>query len=85
MTGSTKYASQHIAFCSICDNPIPLEITATDENGEAVHEECYASQTISQFRKSLYPTLKRLPAGFHYSSMQYHVYESNRTRLRFKT
>ena len=43
MTGSTKYASQHIAFCSICENPIPLEITATDENGEAVHEDCYAS------------------------------------------
>lgn len=56
MTGSTKYASQDIAFCSICDNPIPLEITATDENGEAVHEDCYASQTISQFRKSLYLT-----------------------------
>jgi hypothetical protein len=27
--------------CSICNKPIELETAKTDENGKAVHEECY--------------------------------------------
>ena len=28
--------------CSLCQKPVPLESSKTDENGKAVHEECYA-------------------------------------------
>jgi hypothetical protein len=27
--------------CSICNEPVELETAATDENGKAVHEDCY--------------------------------------------
>jgi hypothetical protein len=27
--------------CSLCQMPVPLESSKTDENGKAVHEECY--------------------------------------------
>ena len=27
--------------CSLCRKPVPLESSKTDENGKAVHEECY--------------------------------------------
>ncbi len=27
--------------CSLCHMPVPLESSKTDENGKAVHEECY--------------------------------------------
>ena len=27
--------------CSICNKPVQLETSKTDENGSAVHEECY--------------------------------------------
>lgn len=50
MTGPTKYASQHRISCGICSRPVPLEVTKTNENGKAVHEECYVRQTISRFK-----------------------------------
>jgi hypothetical protein len=28
--------------CNICNRAVELEIAKTDENGKAVHEECYA-------------------------------------------
>jgi hypothetical protein len=28
-------------LCFICNNPVELEISKTDENGHAVHERCY--------------------------------------------
>jgi hypothetical protein len=28
--------------CSLCDKPVPLETSKTDEYGKAVHDECYA-------------------------------------------
>lgn len=31
-----------LARCQVCDEPVPLEASKTDENGKAVHEECYA-------------------------------------------
>ena len=27
--------------CSICNKPVDLETTKTDERGKAVHEQCY--------------------------------------------
>jgi hypothetical protein len=30
-----------IVFCSVCNEQISLETSKTDENGKAVHEECY--------------------------------------------
>ena len=48
MTGSaTKRAA---IVCSICSRIIALETSNTDEQGHAVHEECYVRQTISQLR-----------------------------------
>jgi hypothetical protein len=28
--------------CSLCDQPVVLETSKTDEKGNAVHEDCYA-------------------------------------------
>lgn len=28
--------------CPICDLPVALETAKTDENGRAIHEDCYA-------------------------------------------
>jgi hypothetical protein len=28
--------------CSLCDKPVSLETSKTDEDGKSVHEECYA-------------------------------------------
>lgn len=30
--------------CRICNKPVEFEIAKTDENGKAVHEECYAAR-----------------------------------------
>jgi len=27
--------------CTLCDNPVPLDSSKADENGKAMHEECY--------------------------------------------
>lgn len=31
-----------LVLCALCHKPVPLESSKTDENGKAVHEECYA-------------------------------------------
>lgn len=30
-----------LPLCSICNTAVPLESANTDENGEAIHGECY--------------------------------------------
>jgi hypothetical protein len=30
-----------LPLCSICDKPVQLENSNTDEDGQAIHEECY--------------------------------------------
>ncbi len=30
--------------CALCSNPVQLETDPTDENGQAVHEECYVKK-----------------------------------------
>ncbi|HKN15504.1 MAG TPA: sensor histidine kinase [Candidatus Sulfotelmatobacter sp.] len=39
----TLHSQRHAAApgCCICNSPVPLETSNTDENGQAVHEECY--------------------------------------------
>ncbi len=31
-----------LPHCAICNEPVELETSKTDENGKAVHEDCYA-------------------------------------------
>jgi hypothetical protein len=31
-------------LCPICNEPLQLETSKTDENGRAVHEDCYVKQ-----------------------------------------
>jgi hypothetical protein len=30
-----------LPICSLCDEPVEIETAKTDENGDAVHEDCY--------------------------------------------
>ena len=32
--------------CSICNETVELETAKTDQDGEAVHEECYVSRIV---------------------------------------
>jgi anti-sigma regulatory factor (Ser/Thr protein kinase) len=38
---SIHRGKQQLPACCICNSPVPLETCKTDENGQAVHEECY--------------------------------------------
>ena len=33
--------SKQSPVCPICQTPVPLEIAKTDEDGVAIHEQCY--------------------------------------------
>jgi hypothetical protein len=35
-------------ICSLCNEPVELETSKTDENGRAVHEECYTLKMQSE-------------------------------------
>jgi hypothetical protein len=37
---------QRVPDCAICNNPVLLETSKTDENGHAVHEECYVLKVL---------------------------------------
>jgi hypothetical protein len=50
-TGSAHYASRPKLVCCICSKPVALEVSKTDERGNAVHEECYVRKTISKFKR----------------------------------
>src|SRR5579864_3038909 len=41
IVSSIPRSSQPLPPCCICNRPVPLEISKTDEYGQAVHEECY--------------------------------------------
>jgi hypothetical protein len=34
-------------LCPICNKPIALETSKTDENGRAVHEDCYIKRLLA--------------------------------------
>jgi hypothetical protein len=40
-TGPAMSEPISLPVCSICDESVQLETSKTDENGRAVHEECY--------------------------------------------
>lgn len=35
-------------ICSICGEPVNLQTAASDEDGKAVHEECYVQKILDQ-------------------------------------
>ena len=44
MIGKTQF------ICYICNKPIRLEQSKTDESGRAIHEECYVVATLLRSR-----------------------------------
>ena len=36
-----RCSAPRIPVCGICDKPVPIETAKTDEDGRAMHEECY--------------------------------------------
>lgn len=40
--------SQALLLCSICHDPCTLEDCVTDDEGDAVHEKCYAASVVEQ-------------------------------------
>jgi len=38
--------------CSVCNEPVQLEKSKTDERGLAVHEECYLRRIVPSFEES---------------------------------
>jgi anti-sigma regulatory factor (Ser/Thr protein kinase) len=47
-TSSIPGGAQRLPECCICNNPVPLETSKTDDYGQAVHEECYALKLCSK-------------------------------------
>ena len=46
-----------VLICHICGHPVTVTICTVDENGHAVHEECYSQELRSRFNTSLiFPT-----------------------------
>lgn len=45
--------------CSICAREVTLELSKTDEQGQAVHEVCYVQSTLASFREETERTLFR--------------------------
>lgn len=49
MRASSLYAWKEPNIrCSICARRITLELSKTDEQGQAVHEECYVRRTVAR-------------------------------------
>jgi len=44
LTQMTTPSPFSVVICSICGKRVNAEISKTDENGQAVHEECYADK-----------------------------------------
>jgi hypothetical protein len=37
----------NVLICSICHRPVALENSKTDENGHAIHEDCYLQRLLA--------------------------------------
>ena len=37
-----------LPLCPVCHAPVALEVAKTDENGRAIHEECYVLDTLTR-------------------------------------
>ena len=42
-------------LCPLCNKPLELETSKTDENGSAVHEHCYIQQALASRIESTDP------------------------------
>ena len=40
--------TEELPICSVCNKPVKLESAKTDEDGQAVHEDCYWCESASQ-------------------------------------
>jgi hypothetical protein len=49
--------------CTICNDPVLLETTKTDENGQAVHEECYVLKILGAADLHSHTITQRCEAG----------------------
>ena len=39
-----SFSSVRAPICSICHRPVPLNDAKTDEDGNAIHEDCYITK-----------------------------------------
>jgi len=39
-----------LPMCSFCLKPVALEAAKTDEDGQAVHEDCYSARLIKEMQ-----------------------------------
>lgn len=44
--------------CILCDQPVDLETAKTNDEGDAVHEECYVFEIVLRLKKRLSPPLE---------------------------
>ncbi len=42
-----------LMICRICGHPVTIATCTADENGKAVHEECYGREIVTRFDRSL--------------------------------
>ena len=52
------HSSEGKYLCTICDKPLKIETAKTDEDGQAVHEECYVDKSAGKIP----PKLRKPPA-----------------------
>ena len=67
MLGALTIPSEEL-ICVICHKPVRLETAKTDDDGQAVHEECYAWKVASDAKAKTNPSAEwsdagRLPEG----------------------
>jgi anti-sigma regulatory factor (Ser/Thr protein kinase) len=62
---SMHRGSQELPGCCICNSPVPLETSKTDENGQAVHEECYVLKVCAATELLTDPASISGPANRH--------------------
>jgi hypothetical protein len=46
--GRLSLPNAPFTICNLCNKPVELEKAKTDENGQAVHEECYLRKVRSR-------------------------------------
>jgi hypothetical protein len=54
------YEGSFVPNCAICAQPVSLEVSKTDEHGQAVHENCYVwTVELKKPRRRISPTTER--------------------------
>jgi len=44
-------ALRNVLICSVCQQPVALESSKTDENGRATHEDCYIQHLLASLHE----------------------------------